>query len=118
MNEQFMINARTKEKLDELFEILEKTSTVKKGKFYDNSESSKAYPYTQYFELEEKPKVKKNERGAGRKKATLPVPMEMIRMRHDSGDSWERIAKDLNLSRSTLFQLMKQEELDKGSNRV
>lgn len=55
------------------------------------------------------PQKKHNERGAGRKRKELPVPAVMIQMRKDSGESLSDIAKSYELSRSTLYRLLKQD---------
>jgi len=45
-------------------------------------------------------------RNAGRKKKTLPVPKEIIKLRHDTGESYEDIAKSYDMSRTTLYNLL------------
>ena len=55
------------------------------------------------------PKKEHNERGAGRKRKNLPVPAVMIKMRKDSGESLSDIAKSYEMSRSTLYKLLKED---------
>lgn len=50
-----------------------------------------------------------NTRNAGRKKKELPVPVEVVKMRHEVGDRYEDIARFYNMSRSTLYKLIKED---------
>lgn len=51
-----------------------------------------------------------NERNAGRKSKELPVTSEMIRMRQGAGETLEQIAKSYDMSRSTLYKILKSGE--------
>lgn len=50
-----------------------------------------------------------NSRNAGRKKKELPVSVEVIKMRHEVGQRYEDIARSYNMSRSTLYKLIKED---------
>lgn len=44
---------------------------------------------------------------SGRKKKELPVSKDIIEFRHNTGESYDSIAKSYNMSRTTLYHLLK-----------
>ena len=53
-----------------------------------------------------------NLRGAGRKKKDVnSAELQMVRMRNDSGESLESIAKSMGICRSTLYRLLKERDV-------
>lgn len=53
-----------------------------------------------------------NVRGAGRKRKDVSsAELQMVRMRNDSGESLESIAKSMGICRSTLYRLLKERDV-------